>query len=738
MSAHFKFGKFDKITLRNSEVIFKERTPAGYVFVAADNPDNQIPVSHEVFADLLLSHKFQMEPGYYTQARALARTRAQGKKLSDLTKTAREKINRRVMITERLLLWEDEGLLKRTEESLASFRPVLVKLEAKWAIAESDAGGKQSHCDQQQPKLLKLPTSGVKLGWMRKYERCNHDPMCFAKGRRTATPAAKMYSAFGEALLHAGIQDYLSLTKPSKTSVAKTTRSLFVKENLARKAKSDELGRPVEMLWVPSIRTITRAIDDLEPSMVYLARYGEKAALNKFGSTRGGMNVRWPLERVELDEAMINVISLAVRSKVWDLLTDAEKEKIERVRRWVVVAIDVATRAIVGLTITKAPNTEAALEVLEMITHDRTELAASAGAKYSWDFHGAFQSVAVDNGSAFISARFREAITEANATVHYLPAGKPKLRGHIERFFRTMDTVLMPHMRGWTGSSPKERGEYDSEANASISDDLLHDLLIPYVVDAYNQTPHSALGWRSPAQVWAEKVADPECNLGVMDAQTRCRAFGIDVKCKVTSKGIRLNQLTYTNTAVVKAHLGGIKKHILVRVNARNMGEIYAHIGGLWQAVPALNQEAHGVSFVDWKHRCEVKRGIENALRDAGEIREVEALDRIKLKLEAHGAQAKSHQKRPTAEDMTQFTKQIMIGQDPVDPNDETEIVRADPLAGALKSRQDQKLVVPQLTSAIPAESDATNDLESPRHEGSPPRKPAKLKTVISTNVEFD
>ena len=429
--------------------------------------------------------------------------------------------------------------------------------------------------------------------------------------------------------------------------------------------------------------------------------------------------------------------SLAVRSNVWDLLTDAEKEKIERVRRWVVVAIDVATRAIVGLTITKAPNTEAALEVLEMITYDKTALALKAGAEHPWPFYGAFQSVAVDNGSAFISPRFREAVSEANASVHYLPAGKPKLRGHIERFFRTMDTVLMPNLPGWAGSSPKERGEYDSEGNACITDDLEHSLLVQYVVDAYNQTPHSSLGWRSPAEVWAEKVADPECNLGVIDAQTRCRAFGVDVKCKVTSKGIRLNQLTYTSAVVAKAHAGGLKKALSVRVNARNMGEIYAQIGGHWQAVPALNREAHGVSFVDWQASCEVKRGIELARREAGEIREVEALDRIQLKLEALGAKAKSHLKRPTAEDMTRFGKQIMIGQDPYDPDDEATFVRVDPLAGALRAPH-RRNTASTATAAIPAQRDVTTDPETDQTAGSVPRKPAKLKTVISTNVEFD
>ena len=71
--------------------------------------------------------------------------------------------------------------------------------------------------------------------------------------------------------------------------------------------------------------------------------------------------------------------------------------------------------------------------------------------------------MAVDNGGSFVNADFKAALTDLGIAYEVLPAGVPKLRGRIERVFRTFGTLLMPHLTGRTFSNPQERGDYPSD-----------------------------------------------------------------------------------------------------------------------------------------------------------------------------------------------------------------------------------------------------------------------------------
>jgi putative transposase len=95
-----------------------------------------------------------------------------------------------------------------------------------------------------------------------------------------------------------------------------------------------------------------------------------------------------------------------------------------------------------------------------------------------------------DLGAAFVDDNFRTAVLDAHGNPETPPGGLPQLRSRVERIFGTFGTSLMPYLGGRTFSSPKERGDYPSVQSAALSDDVLMQILVIFVVDVYHNRPH--------------------------------------------------------------------------------------------------------------------------------------------------------------------------------------------------------------------------------------------------------
>lgn len=76
------------------------------------------------------------------------------------------------------------------------------------------------------------------------------------------------------------------------------------------------------------------------------------------------------------------------------------------------------------------------------------------------------------------------------------------MKGAVERFFRTLADGLIHTLPGTTFSNTRERGDYDSEANACFTFDQLNHVLMRWILDIYHQSPHTGLGGRTPDAVW--------------------------------------------------------------------------------------------------------------------------------------------------------------------------------------------------------------------------------------------
>lgn len=182
-------------------------------------------------------------------------------------------------------------------------------------------------------------------------------------------------------------------------------------------------------------------------------------------------------------------------------------DRLHGVRR-LCAAIDVASRSILGLKLSTKPSAEDAKAVVWMAMRDKTMLASQLGCETSWSQHGHVCHVVVDNGPAFVNADFKAALSDLAIDYSVLPAGVPKLRGVIERLFRSMATLLMPYLTGRTFSNPQRRGDYPSEKYAVHTAESILELLIRFTVDVYHNRTHRGLEYATPNNMWDKLVTE--------------------------------------------------------------------------------------------------------------------------------------------------------------------------------------------------------------------------------------
>lgn len=241
--------------------------------------------------------------------------------------------------------------------------------------------------------------------------------------------------------------------------------------------------------------------------MVLVARYCQQEAMERMKPVSAGLSVSRPLERVETDECKINLLTIMAQSGLLGLFTREELEELgldnKKDRWWLVFAIDGRTRMILGMQLTKNPTTSAAPECLRMTMSSKGEFADAVGALTPWTASGKCETLVADNG-VFKSARFTDSCANLGINVLRTIAGSPALRGMIERLFGTAAMKLFARLSGRTFSNVLERGDHPAEERACLATEDLCFALVRWIVDIYHNTPHEALGGRTPLQQWQE------------------------------------------------------------------------------------------------------------------------------------------------------------------------------------------------------------------------------------------
>lgn len=171
------------------------------------------------------------------------------------------------------------------------------------------------------------------------------------------------------------IEIYADTQQPTKVQSIQETRALFAEEN-ARRASAGATP-----LAIPSASSVKRRLDSADPFYACTKRFGASAAARKFAMSSNGPDVVRPMERVEMDENKLDVMSLLTLTGIWEHLPPDRQKKFETGRRWLYIAIDCATKCVVSMRLADNPSSDDAIRALRQIFEDKTPLAKRPNAK---------------------------------------------------------------------------------------------------------------------------------------------------------------------------------------------------------------------------------------------------------------------------------------------------------------------------------------------------------------------
>lgn len=301
--------------------------------------------------------------------------------------------------------------------------------------------------------------------------------------------------------------------------------------------KSNMKAPPEGQVALPSKSTVYRWLDDLNTYLVDEARLGKDAAKRNFSSSSGTVDVSHILERVEIDHTPL------------DLILIDELTMLPIGRPWLTLAIDRYSRAILGFYLAfHAPSSYSVMRCLSRCVLPKSEWMRGLGQfKNDWPMHGIPMEVVFDNGMDLHSKAVHKICFEMGCRVSFCPTGEPYFKGAIERMFRTLNTGLVHQLPGTTFSNPEERGDYPSEALATLTLPAATYLIAKWIVDVYHQRKHRGIG-ETPHARWSRQLAHTAIEFPA-HPEDLTNLVGIPAqRKKISGEGIQYDIIFYNNS----------------------------------------------------------------------------------------------------------------------------------------------------------------------------------------------
>ncbi|MEJ0052124.1 MAG: Mu transposase C-terminal domain-containing protein [Methylovirgula sp.] len=591
-----RFSHFDRIVIADKDYRYVEAVTDGYLFRRNDT-DLVETFSRDQIAQLRLEKKFGVDRDFYSIEKARARGESDLQFLKDLPLEKQNLILcRKDCVDAFLELEKTDPSVTRSDAAMpAAIDRIIVTLQPKWAVMMAQ---------ERKPRTGTIaktfdPPRGAKAWrtWLTRYENSGGDaralhPRYHQCGDRTPKVAAET-----RPIMNKHVHSYMDERRPSK-------RKCFTGFLQAIK-DINEQRRIADLEPIPTVskNTFFAAIDRLSKFHVYAARYTLEAAKRKFHMSSGGIEARRPLERVETDEWHIHLHTLFDELDLIQYLEPDEIARLKRCRWHLCIVIDCATRCILGASIAATATPENALRALHLACIDKTKIAIAAGAVTPWDMHGTPDCVSADNGSSFVSTKYRIAVSDLGSNPDYPPAGFPELRPKVERFIRTIDTKAASDFTGRTFSNIVELGDYPAEQRAAITVEELWDVFLRYLVDEYHNEPHDGLFGETPRNAWLRLTEDYGASPPPTANMLRV-TFGTALTRTIGDYGIRVLGLWYQSEELQtwRRQYGDVK--IDIRVDPEDLGAISTKLGNSWIPINCLADWASGLDVRTWIGVC--------------------------------------------------------------------------------------------------------------------------------------
>ena len=330
-------------------------------------------------------------------------------------------------------------------------------------------------------------------------------------------------------------------------------------------------------------------------------RYGRRAAWLKFGIFERTRPPERPLEEVEVDHCLI------------DLVVVHPVTQRPLGRPWLTVLLDRATRVIVGAHLSFEVPSYASLQRALAHAFWKKDLSTIEGLDHDWPCHGVPEWVICDNGKEFRSQSLQLAASMLDFGVVNLPVKMPWLKGAVERVFQTIGIQVFSHEEGTTLSRTMDH--YDPAARARLSLAEVNRMILKWIVDDYHETIHETLHCR-PIERWRQLTALYPVR-PVPDFDHIVRLTGETFRRRISNIGIQYEGLIYADRVKLEplvARRGGLEKEWELRFDPYDLGEVWLldDERGEWLMIPCTDPSvSRGVSKYQHKvHRAIARRSL--------------------------------------------------------------------------------------------------------------------------------
>ncbi|WP_160316202.1 transposase [Acetobacterium bakii] len=374
---------------------------------------------------------------------------------------------------------------------------------------EQSTGIKTSHICEFVEKCSVLDSSGVPLGYVALIP-------CLRTKRKIGL-FSKLMNDYPD------IKDYLLeefFSKNRKWNKFQSYTDLH--KSLLRRLHSKGLSETdypfnTKLKGYRSMVTFLEDTSNLHPYDA-MNRYG-KEAKQLFKSTYFMQPIqsasKRPFARVEIDGHKVDALfTVKVTNEYGDTVQGLAK------RIWIIAAIDVATRVILGYTISVNENYNR-FDVLECInnsivpheqfTFQRFNVLEKIEGFHSIAVPGTqwaiMDEIALDNALAHLSKDVINNLENLGISINFGPVATPNKRPIVERFFKTLEEKGFHRIPSTTGSNPRDVKRAEPEKGAISYAITLQEIyeIAEVVISEYNTQPHDSLSGFSPISLLMQR-----------------------------------------------------------------------------------------------------------------------------------------------------------------------------------------------------------------------------------------
>lgn len=345
--------------------------------------------------------------------------------------------------------------------------------------------------------LVSVPTL---YRWLSRVERYG-SVTCLLRKRRLDAGVKRLHARVEQIIKEAIFSDYLTELKKSPTAVTRVIGTRCRNEGLPAPSKVAVMAR----------------IDEVFPEERASKREGRNAALAR-RSIKGSMpgadtlNAVWQIDHTPADVILVD-----------------EQDRIAIGKPWITLAIDVFSRMVVGWYISFDPPGALATGLcISNAILPKDEILGRLGVDFPWLCQGKPALIQADNAKEFHGEMLQEASQEHGFNMKFRKLKKPNYGAHIERLFGTF-AERIHELDGTTFSNTAQKGEYQSEKNATMTLSEFERWFANLILGEYHNKKHSALN-TSPIHRYEEGLfgSDDVPGLGVIHMSSNPDKLRID------------------------------------------------------------------------------------------------------------------------------------------------------------------------------------------------------------------